>query len=218
MSFRKNKYLIVRNLISKELANFSYRYFLNKRMVAKTLYESGNEDQSFKNFFGSWKDTQIPNTYSEYSDILMETLLQQVKPCIEEYTGLKLIETYSYARIYKEGDILHRHKDRLSCEISATLNLGGPIWPIYLEPDSSQGRVESGVYIPSQSAGVEVLLYPGDALIYRGCELEHWREPCDSNGCTQVFLHYNDEKSLHSQDNKFDRRPHIGLPSNFKIV
>lgn len=58
---------------------------------------------------------------------------------MEEATKIKLIETYSYARIYKKGDILHRHKDRASCEISTTLNLGGPQWPIFLEPDASKG-------------------------------------------------------------------------------
>ena len=34
----------------------------------------------------------------------------------------------------KPGDVLHRHKDRFSCEISTTLNLGGDPWPIHLEP------------------------------------------------------------------------------------
>jgi len=70
----------------------------------------------------------VSNTYSHYSDIVMETLLQRVKPIMENVTNLKLVETYSYARIYKKGDTLHRHKDRLSCEISTTLNLGGPSW------------------------------------------------------------------------------------------
>ena len=42
---------------------------------------------------------------------------------MEKIQNLKLNPTYSYARIYKTGDILHRHKDRFSCEISTTLNL-----------------------------------------------------------------------------------------------
>ena len=86
---------------------------------------------------------QVPNTYSHYSDIAMETLLQQVKPVMEKHTGIKLSSTYSYARIYKEGDVLARHKDRYSCEISTTLNLGGESWPIYLDPT---GRTRSSRY------------------------------------------------------------------------
>lgn len=146
----------------------------------------------------------------------METLLQRVKPIMEKSTNLDLIETYSYARIYKKGDILHRHKDRPSCEISTTLNLGGPTWPIYLEPDPSKGGVQNGVYISGGTAGVEVILAPGDMLIYRGCDLEHWREAAPYDGCTQVFLHYNNAASPNAELNRFDRRPHLGLPSDFK--
>ena len=40
MSFKKNKYLVLRNVLSKELSSFVYKYFLNKRSVAKVLFES----------------------------------------------------------------------------------------------------------------------------------------------------------------------------------
>ena len=35
MSFKKNKYKILKKAISKDVADFVYRYFLNKRMVAR---------------------------------------------------------------------------------------------------------------------------------------------------------------------------------------
>ena len=35
---------------------------------------------------------------------------------------------------------LKRHKDRFSCEISTTMNLGGDPWPIYLEPSGEVGK------------------------------------------------------------------------------
>jgi hypothetical protein len=71
--------------------------------------------------FGTWTDTQIPNTYSHYADPVMETLLVKMLPVMKQQTGLDLIPTYSYARAYKKGDTLHRHKDRPSCEISTTI-------------------------------------------------------------------------------------------------
>ena len=117
---------------------------------------------------------------------------------MEKHTGIKLSPTYSYARIYKEGDVLARHKDRYSCEISTTMNLGGDEWPIYLEPN------------------IKVTLKPGDMLMYRGCDLEHWREPFEGENCGQVFLHYNDASGKDSEKNKYDGRPMIGLPSYFK--
>ena len=73
--------------------------------------------------YGTWTDKQIPNTYSHYADFVMETLLVKMLPIMAKETGLDLIPTYSYARLYKNGDEL-RHKDRPSCEISTTLNLG----------------------------------------------------------------------------------------------
>ena len=59
------------------------------------------------------------------------------QPDMEKATGLKLYPAYTYARIYKKGDELKRHKDRFSCEISTTMNLGGDDWPIYLEPNEN---------------------------------------------------------------------------------
>ena len=118
---------------------------------------------------------------------------------------LDLIETYSYARIYKKGDILARHKDRYSCEVSATLALGGESWPIFLEPSGEEGK-----------EGIKVTLEPGDMLIYKGCEVEHWREAFEGENCGQVFLHYNKAGSKNAKENAFDKRPFIGLPAWFK--
>ena len=215
MSFKKNKYQVIKKAISKELADFCYQYFLNKREVAKHLFDS-KYISPYTEYFGVWNDIQIPDTYSHYADIVMETLLQKVKPIMEEKSGVKLSETYSYARIYKKGDILERHKDRYSCEISTTMHLGGDEWSIYLEPDASIGEVKDGKYIPSDSKGVEVKLKPGDMLMYRGCDLEHWRNAFKGNDCGQVFLHYNDSDGKEAEKNKFDKRPMIGLPSWFK--
>ena len=197
MSFKKQNYQIIKGAISKELADFCYQYFLNKRKVARHLFDTHYISQ-FTEYFGVWNDTQIPETYSHYSDIVMETLLQKVKPIMEQESETKLIETYSYARIYKNGDELKRHKDRYSCEISTTMNLGGDEWSIYIEPN------------------IEINLEQGDMLMYRGCELEHWRDPFEGKNCVQVFLHYNDASNKNAKQNKFDGRPMLGLPAFFK--
>ena len=147
----------------------------------------------------------------------METLLEKVHPRIEIEEGVKLNRTYSYARLYKKVDMLKRHKDRYSCEISTTLNLGGDPWSIFLEPDASKGVfIEENEYIPSKSKGKEIELGVGDMLIYRGCELEHWREKFEGESCGQVFFHYNDVSGEEAEENKFDTRPFLGLPSWFK--
>ena len=216
MSFKKDKYQIIKGAISKELADFCYQYFLNKRAVARYLFDERYISQ-FTEYFGVWNDSQIPETYSHYSDIVMETLLQKIKPVMEEQSGIKLIETYSYARIYKKGDELKRHKDRFSCEISTTMNLGGDDWPIYLSPNENVGAPDGkNITAASKAKGVRVDLKPGDMLVYRGVELEHWREKFKGKECVQVFLHYNNRKTPGAKDNMFDKRPHLGLPSWFK--
>ena len=197
MSFKKNKYQVIKNAISTELADFCYQYFLNKRAVARHLFDD-KFLSPYTTYFGVWNDAQIPETYSHYADIVMETLLQKVKPVMEEQSEVKLTETYSYARIYKKGDELKRHTDRYSCEISTTMHLGGDEWSIFLEPD------------------IKIDLQKGDMLMYRGCDLDHWREPFKGKDCGQVFLHYNDASGKNAKINKFDSRPMIGLPGWYK--
>jgi hypothetical protein len=217
MSFKENKYTVIKKAISEDLAKFCYDYFIMKRQVARTMFDSQYISQ-FTTEFGVWNDDQVPETYSHYSDIVMENLLVKLLPIMEEKTELKLNANYSYARIYKKGDILHRHKDRFSCEISTTLNLGGDPWPIYLEPDSSKGIVDekNGKYVASESKGVEILLDAGDMLVYRGNLLEHWRNAFTGNDCGQVFLHYNNVETKGSKENIYDGRTHLGLPAWFK--
>jgi hypothetical protein len=147
----------------------------------------------------------------------METLLLKCQPGMEKATRLKLYPAYTYARIYKKGDELKRHKDRFSCEISTTMNLGGDDWPIYLSPNENVGIPDGkNITVASKAKGVKVDLKPGDMLVYSGCELEHWREKFKGKECIQVFLHYNNRKTRGSRDNMFDKRPHLGLPPWFK--
>ena len=215
MTFQQQKYQVIKNAASYELANFILNYFLLKRDAVHFMYKNNIHSQS--PMLGTWGDTQIPNTFSCYGDFVMETLLMKMLPVMKQHTNLDLIPTYSYARAYKRGDKLRRHKDRPSCEISCTLNLGGDPWPIYLEPKKNVGIPDGKkITVSSQNKGVRVNLKPGDMLVYKGMELEHWREEFQGNDCAQVFLHYNDQKSKDAAQNVNDRRPHLGLPAWFK--
>ena len=204
--FKKKKYTVIRQAISKDLASFIANYFLMQKQVYDTC-KAARYFSPFETILGYYEseNEQIPNTYSSYGNIAMETLLLKCQPGMEKATGLKLYPAYTYARIYKKGDELKRHKDRFSCEISTTMNLGGDDWPIYLEPSGEVGK-----------KGIKVDLKPGDMLVYSGCELEHWREKFKGKECVQVFLHYNNRKTPGSKDNMFDKRLHLGLPSWFK--
>jgi len=206
MSFKKNKYTIIRQAISKDLAAFIANYFNMQKQVHDTCKQQ-RYMSPFETIIGHYEgeNEQIPETYSQYSNIAMETLMLKCQPIMEKVTELTLYPAYTYARIYKKGDELKRHKDRFSCEISTTMNLGGDDWPIYLEPSGEANK-----------KGVRVDLKQGDMLVYRGCELEHWRNKFKGNECVQTFLHYNSTKTPGAKENMFDKRIHLGLPAWFK--
>lgn len=144
-------------------------------------------------------DPQAPNTPSAYGDTLMETLLELVWPSIEQVTGLKLFPTYSYFRVYKNGDVLEPHTDREACEISATMLLGYKA-PAPWGMGFKQGELETAVEFS-----------PGDAVVYRGMEVVHWRPAFEGEYNAQVFLHFVDRNGPHA-GHRFDKRPALGIP------
>ena len=128
-----------------------------------------------------------------YGDPLMDSLMLSKLNLMEKETGKKLLPTYAFWRMYTKFADLKKHKDRPACEISVTVNIGsdGTAWPIYRE-------------------GNKVELKSGDAVIYLGCELEHYREEFKGDWCAQVFLHYVDEKGKNSEWH-MDKRMYWGI-------
>jgi hypothetical protein len=183
--FKKNGYCLIKSAISNELRDFVTQYALFDEMQD---FNPENETQ------------QVPGTHTKYGDPAMETLLLLLNSIIEKSTGLTLHPTYSYYRVYRPGDVLKIHNDREACEISATLCLNHSYdikdysWPIFM-------------------AGAEVHLKPGDMVIYRGCDLNHWRDKFDILDAdawqVQGFFHYVDANGPLA-DFKFDKRSSIG--------
>jgi len=220
MSFKTKKYQVIKGALSKELANFIFNYMMLQRDAVDFMMKN-NKVNPYSPVIGTREDKQVPGPYSKYADWVMETLLMYMIPIMKQRTGMELLPTYSYTRLYEKGNILWRHKDRPSCEISTTLHLGGDEWPIFLDPsgadfvikeDTPYGPAGEKVDIkPGAPKGVRIDLKVGDMLIYSGCDLEHWREPFEGNVCSQVFLHYNHAKGPFAKTNLFDKRPMLGI-------
>lgn len=139
-----------------------------------------------------------PSQYMSYSDPLAEVVLSSVTEQVEQAVNLKLYPTYSYSRIYMKGDDLSPHVDRPSCEVSVTVNIAtvGKPWPIWMKA-------------PGQEP-IKVELMPGDAVIYKGCEVVHWRDKMiDSEVNVQFMLHYVDQNGPNA-DFKWDKRLGLG--------
>lgn len=145
----------------------------------------------------NYGDTQVEKAFSAASPAITETLLEIVTPILSKTINCELYPTYSYLRIYVKGAELAKHVDRPSCEVSATLPISYDcpgIWPLYIETGDYVTRIE---------------LEPGDALIYKGIEIPHWREAFEGERQVQVFLHYV-KKNGDYREFKFDKRPHLG--------
>jgi hypothetical protein len=135
------------------------------------------------------RDDQCPLSDSLSHNRVLDRALENLLPKMEAITGLRLYPTYCYARVYRPGEVLKPHRDRPACEISATVTLGfgcGPVWPIFM-------------------AGRKVELPVGRAVVYRGCELEHWRETFTGEWQAQAFFHYVDANGPF-KDWRYDKR------------
>ena len=129
-------------------------------------------------------------------------------PMVSEIVGRKLLPTYDYLRIYREGDICRVHHDRPSCEHSVSLALDysdGVVWPIEVEKTASQpsARVEED-FGREDFASLELNI--GDALLYRGVNHRHGRLQPNPNGWSaHLFLHWVDAEGPY-RDHAFDRQ------------
>jgi alkylated DNA repair dioxygenase AlkB len=157
----QNNFLFVPNFISVEHAQTLQKQFYGLELSGQYV-----------------KDPQVPNSPAIYNfKPFLELLCQktnEVTNLIEE----QVLPTYSFARIYKNGAVLNRHRDRHACEISLTLHLGGDIaWDIGIQKPSGEE--------------VNLNLNTGDVMLYLGCTADHWRStPFTGQNYSQVFLHY----------------------------
>ena len=192
MTFTENKYVVVRDALSKEtIALLQYQ---SKMLEDVMCYNNNTLPGLFP--FG---DPQSPNSFSYFGALFTESLLLLLKPMMEEQISIELLPAYSYMRIYYKDAVLARHTDRPSCEYSATLCIQcdrtNP-WPISFH---------------TNGADTSVVLGQGDLCIYKGDELPHWREPCTYDSHIQVFLHFVNANGKY-KDLKFDGRSRLGTP------
>lgn len=145
-------------------------------------------------------DSLNSTSYNYYSDPFGEVLLDVLKSKIEEASGKELLPTYSFFRVYQEKEQLIPHVDRESCEISVSINIAhegkNKLWMQYQSNDAS------GFLLPA-----------GSAVVYKGCEAVHWRNPLKENDLVvQLMLHYVDKNGPNAHF-VLDQRNQIGEPS-----
>jgi Rps23 Pro-64 3,4-dihydroxylase Tpa1-like proline 4-hydroxylase len=174
---KEKGYKIIKNFISKDLA----------KSLALDFEEYCKSDEIHG-------DCQVENSKSVYNYISFLDLLNQKTAEVSEILGDNVLPTYSYARVYKNKNVLETHKDRESCEISLTVHLDGDSeWEFYIGNENKES----------------IKLNSGDAILYLGCDVEHGREEYQGNKYIQCFLHYVRTKGEYS-DFYFDSKKHHG--------
>ena len=186
-NFETSGYLKVENLIDQTTIKTLSQYFENKINRGEWAQKKLTAHDSSK--------------FGHYADPLIEALLVTCLPAVEQRMGFLLEPTYSFSRVYQGGEELKPHTDRPSCEISVTVNVACTMsepWPIWMQ------------YKGNDPA--KCLLNPGDAVIYKGCQVTHWRRPLEQGAINPQFMLHYVAKNGPNATYKFDKRAALGLP------
>jgi hypothetical protein len=204
--FEGNGYLPVKDFLSADLSRFLYTQLLMK--VERGEYIT---------------DQQSPDQPAWAGESFLDAVLVENQKKVEELVGLELYPTYTYARMYNPGAILEPHKDRPACEVSLTCTLGfeGEAQALFFCADKKPteelpaGELTNEEVQKERLAGNPtkiILSNPGDAALYKGCEMIHWRDVVkNTRNLAQVFLHYVAKNGANSSSKYDGRSPNAFL-------
>ena len=155
--FANNNYVVVRDLLDPYLVKFLASYY--------SAVRAGQAGE----FRKDW------TSLNSHGDACGDVVLYSIRTLIEEHTGLELLPTYSFVRIYKKGESVGRHSDGPQNQVSCTMCVARDEvdWPIQFSDGEHEGSV---------------VLQPGDGVIYRGYIVEHWRDKFAGDNQVQVIV------------------------------
>lgn len=193
-----NGFVVIKQFLDPSLAESLSLQFLDQRDKRHAENNVSLSDTT------KFSDTRVPTAYVGSALPMFEKLLLDMTSVMEGITEKSLYPTYSYARIYYKNSELSKHLDRPSCEYSVSVCL-------------SNDSVDWSLCIIDKN-GVEhqVIQNLGDAIIYKGCELVHWRDVFRGDSHSQVFLHYVDQNGLYAEW-KYDKRQFLNINSSKMI-
>jgi hypothetical protein len=209
--YDKNGHALVEELVPAEVCNA----FLNQ-LKADVERAGGALDRMTRPSNLLRRDA--PELYG-YHYPPMLALLWGLTPTVAGLTGRDLLPTYSYFRLYREGDICRVHSDRYSCEHSMSLTLDysdGVPWPLEIAtaPSEPSARVEEDF---GSEGHRSVVMRPGDALLYDGVHRRHGRVAPNPNAWSaHLFLHWVERGGPYAE-HAFDRNAETARPVNFSF-
>ena len=138
---------------------------------------------SFKNFTKGDEQSPFSSSHHSIESDMFKHIIHYLLPIMEKETNLKLKPIYAYDRIYMGGSELKKHVDRNACEISASITLK------YFYKDKNYKW-------PLCMGDIPIIIESGDGVIYKGCEIPHWRPIFNQPKKYwhhQLFIHYVDK-------------------------
>jgi hypothetical protein len=128
-------------------------------------------------------DVQCDRRYLVQDDGVGRFFHHQITAAMAQIAGQPLRPSYAFLASYQSGSRLPRHIDREQCEFSISLCLDYSPEPHAATPWPLQLQTAVG--------HVSVFQALGDALVYRGCELPHYRDALpEGHTSTSIFFHY----------------------------
>lgn len=165
--FAKEKFVVVRGLLDPYVRAFLESYY--RKILGKG-----------KSHF-SKDGTSLNGSGEACADMVMYTLRER----IERETGLKLYPTFSFVRLYKEGDLLRKHIDQAANEVSISISIyASDPWPLEMTRGDEVFELD---------------LEPGDGVIYRGMELAHERKKYAGREHLQVIIAFVEKGGAHEE-------------------
>jgi len=131
-------------------------------------------------------DSGCPRRYVAYNESVAQFFHKQIAPVVSSIAGVEVRPSFVYVGSYLEGSDLPEHTDRAQCEYAITLLIDytpEPVdqspWPFYIKTSKGTIRIWQGI---------------GDATIYRGTQLSHYRKQLAAGATsTSIFFYYVDE-------------------------
>ena len=173
VNFKKQSFVSLDNIIDPTLQS-SYQQHVRNLIT--------------HNYFGPLDDGQVKRRMGIHNESLTSSIHHRLAKLVSLITGEKLKASYSYLGCYLDGAILERHIDRPQCRYNLSV--------VFDMCDEDENPVHPWpIYLKNKNKTIPINLEIGGGLIYRGNELEHWRDALPRGHRAIVcFYHFVDEK------------------------
>lgn len=188
--FNKNEFIVLRHLVSPEETALLSRWY-DGNVANGTWKESYDVTLMRTNVYND----RLGFFYNKFHEKLLNRLTRP-RPVKMAYSFLCHYEDLGGRESsFEDGPNLRPHTDRMDNEITLSVHLNDPIWPIFVHVPRVPNPGSAWRQKPSLTESVEVRLRAGDAVLFSGRAHTHWRDtlPTTIQRVSSVLNHFVDE-------------------------